>query len=96
MSAINKIYNISERERIAASCGFVPLFVNDCNDSLAIGQQFCAFPSTDYGLRVQCFECKFGSLWKHGFAPLEDINKALCSNDECCVFIPLKFHMESN
>jgi len=96
MSSFDKIYQISERERVAASCGFVPLFVNDNNASLSIGQQFCAFPSTDHGLRVQCFECKFGSLWKLGFNQLEDINKAFCSNDECHVFIPLKFRMESN
>jgi hypothetical protein len=94
MSAINKVEEVRARETEAARCGYVPLFTTDYNDTVKVGEQFLQQPSIDHGIRVQCWECNFGSLWKLGMRRLDNINEALCSNDECSVYITLKLALD--
>jgi len=93
-ASINQIALINQRETIAANCGYVPITMLNCDDSILVGEQFIKKPGTDHGLRVQCFECNIGSLWKLGMKPLDNIQTALCSNDCCHAYLPLKIHME--
>ena len=93
-ASINQIALINQRETIAVQCGYVPITMLDWDNSILVGEQFIKKPGTDHGLRVQCFECNVGSLWKFGLDPLNNIQSALCSNDCCHVYMPLKVDME--